>query len=467
MNGLALATLATQRRALARRSVSALELAEEHLARIERLEPYLNAFTLVDPDRVRRAARAADRALARGDRAPLRGIPIALKDIVDERGLPNTAGSALRLREVPRRDATAVARLRAAGAVFIGRTNLHEFAAGTTNANATFGQARNPHDPGRIPGGSSGGSAAAVAAGLAAAALGTDTAGSIRIPAALCGVVGLKPTYGRVSRAGVVALAWSLDHVGPLARTVADAATLLAVMAGADPRDPTASDEPLRLGRGAVRGLTFSLGDPYFTTELDGAVAAALARARRLLRAAGLGETRTRIPLVRDSGAIQYLIARPESTAVHLLDLAPARATLIGADVRARLALGHEIGAVDYLQAQRARALLAAEIDAALRIADVLVVPTTAAGALPIGATHAVVAGRRQSQREILVRFTSPFNLTGHPALALPAGLDRNGLPVSLQIVGRPYDEATVLRVGAALERALDMDFVPAIARTA
>ena len=226
-----------------------------------------------------------------------------------------------------------------------------------------------------------------------------------------------------------------------------------------------ASDEPLHLTRGTVRGLSFSLGDPYFTTELDEAVAAALARARRLLRAAGLRETRTRIPLARDSGAIQYLIARPESTAVHLLDLAPARAALIGADVRARLALGHEIGAVDYLQAQRARALLAAEVDAALRTADVLVVPTTAAGALPIGATHAVVAGRRQSQREIFVRFTSPFNLTGHPALALPAGVDRNGLPVSLQIVGRPYDETTVLRVGAALERALDLDVVPAIAR--
>ncbi|MSQ37807.1 MAG: Asp-tRNA(Asn)/Glu-tRNA(Gln) amidotransferase subunit GatA [Chloroflexi bacterium] len=468
MSGLALASLTAQRRALARRTVSALELAEEHLVRIERLEPYLNAFILLDPDRVRRAARAADRALARGDAAPLRGIPIALKDIADERGLPNTAGSALRLKVVPTRDATVVARLRAAGAVFVGRTNLHEFAAGTTNANATFGQARNPHDPGRIPGGSSGGSAAAVAAGLAAGALGTDTAGSIRIPAALCGVVGLKPTYGRVSRAGVVPLSWSLDHVGPLARTVADVATLLAVMAGTDPRDPTTTAAPLRLGRGGpVRGLRFSFTDPYFHRDIDPSIVSALRHVRYLLIDAGLREVKTRIPMVAESGSIQYLVARCESTAVHLLDLVPARAARIGEEVRARLALGRDISAVDYLQAQRARALLVAETDAALEQSDVLIVPTTATGAIPIGATHAVVAGRRQSQRELLVRFTAPFNLSGHPALAIPIGVDGNGLPISLQVVGRAYDEATVLRVGAAIETALGLDLVPALARTA
>ncbi|MDO8506044.1 MAG: amidase, partial [Candidatus Limnocylindria bacterium] len=440
---------------------------EEHLARIQRLEPYQNAFTRRDPDRVRRAARAADRALAPGDDAPLRGIPIALKDIADERGLPNTAGSALRIKVVPTRDATAVARLRAAGAVFVGRTNLHEFAAGTTNANATFGQTRNPHDPGRIPGGSSGGSAAAVAAGLAAGALGTDTAGSIRIPAALCGVVGLKATYGRVSRAGVVPLSWSLDHVGPLARTVADVATLLAVMAGTDPRDPTTTAAPLRLGHGPVRGLRFSFADPYFHRDIDTSIVTALRQVRRALIDAGLREVRTRIPMVRESGSIQFLVARCESTAVHLLDLIPARAARIGPDVRARLEIGRDISAVDYLQAQRARSLLVAETDAALETSDVLIVPTTATGAIPIGATHAVVAGRLQSQRELLVRFTAPFNLSGHPALAIPVGVDRHGLPISLQVVGRAYDEATVLRVGAAIEAALDLDLVPAIARAA
>ena len=467
VSGLALASLAAQRRALARRTVSALELANEHLDRIERLEPYLNAFTLYDPDRVRRSARAADRELARGDDAPLRGVPIALKDIIDERGLPNTAGSALRLRVVPTRDATAVARLRAAGAVFVGRTNLHEFAAGTTNANATFGQARNPHDPGRIPGGSSGGSAAAVAAGLAAGAVGTDTAGSIRIPAALCGVVGLKPTYGRISRAGVVPLSWSLDHVGPLARTVADVGTLLAVMAGIDPRDPSTTAEPLRVGRGRVRGLRFSFADPYFHNDVDPSIATALRAVRRALLGAGLREVRTRIPMVVESGSMQFLIGRAESAAVHLEDFVPARAARIGPDVLARLTLGRDIGAVDYLQAQRARSLLMAETYAALEVSDVLIVPTTAAGAIPIGATHAVVGGRRQSQRELFVRFTSPFNLTGNPALAIPIGFDRAGLPISAQVVGRAYDEATVLRVGAAIEAALALDLVPAIARIA
>lgn len=455
------ATIAEQRRALARRALSAVELAELHLERIRDFEPRVNAFTRIDPDAVLRAARAADRALARGEHAPLLGIPLVVKDIIDERGVPNTAGSALRLDAVALTDATVVTRLRSAGALLIGRTNLHEFAAGATNENETFGQTRNPHDPTRIPGGSSGGTAAAVAAGFATAGLGTDTAGSIRCPAALCGIVGLKPTYGRVSRAGVVPLSWSLDHVGPMARTVGDAATLLRIIAGSDPRDPTTADVPLGPAVRVVRRLRFSTGDPALYADVAPAVRRAVAGARRALRELGLTRVRTRIPLAAVASALQYVIGRAETAAVHLEDLAPARVRYISDDVRGRVELGLGISAVDYLQAQRARTLLRDEVDAALRTADVLVLPTTAAPAPRIGTKAARVAGRRQNLRELLIRLTLPFNLTGHPALALPAGVDEHGLPVSVQIVGRPYDEATVLAVGAALERALALTLRP------
>lgn len=465
---LALLPLTELRRMLRRREIGALELADQHLARIDALDPEVNAFVRVDGTAVRAAARAADRAIARGRTAPMLGLPIAIKDIFDERGVANTAGSAVRLRAIARADATVVARLRAAGAVFVGRTNLHEFAAGTTNENRTFGQTRNPWDPARIPGGSSGGSAAAVSVGMAAAALGTDTAGSVRIPAACCGVVGLKPTYGRVSRAGVVPLAWSLDHVGPITRTVRDAAALLEVIAGHDARDRGSSDAPVaRYERGVgriVRGLRFSSGDAYFGRDLDPAVRAAVSRANAICAAAGMAPVRTRIPGASTSGAVQFLVARPESTAAHEEEIRSPRARLIGSDVRARLRLGLRITAVDYLQAQRARALLAAEIDGALHQADVLIVPTIAAAAIRIGADGERVGGRWRSQREILVRFCAPFNLSGHPSLALPAGFDRRGLPVSLQIVGRYFEEALVLRVAAMLERELALDLVPALA---
>ncbi|MFN2520493.1 MAG: amidase [Candidatus Limnocylindria bacterium] len=466
--GLTLAPLTQLRRMLLRREIGALELADAHLDRIAALDPRLNAFVRVDRAEVRRAARSADRRLARGSTAALLGVPIAIKDIFDERGLANTAGSALRLRAIARTDATAVARLRAAGAVFVGRTNLHEFAAGTTNDNTTFGQTRNPWDPARIPGGSSGGSAAAVSSGMAAAALGTDTAGSVRIPAACCGVVGLKPTYGRVSRAGVVPLAWSLDHVGPLARTVRDAAALLDAIAGYDALDPATSDAPTSryeraVGR-SVRGLRFSAGDAYFASALDPAVRAALRRAREICAAAGMMRVRTSIPGAATSGAVQFLVARPESSAAHEDEIRSPRAREIASDVRARLRLGLRISAVDYLQAQRARAALAAQVDEALRQADVLIIPTTAAAAIPIGADSERIAGRWRSEREILVRFCAPFNLSGHPSLALPAGFDRRGLPVSLQVVGPYFGEALVVRVAAMLERELALDLVPSLA---
>ncbi|MBM4420254.1 MAG: amidase, partial [Chloroflexi bacterium] len=327
------------------------------------------------------------------------------------------------------------------------------------------GPTRNPHDPDRIPGGSSGGSAAALAAFLAAGALGSDTAGSIRVPSALCGVVGLKPTYGRVSRAGAAPLAWSLDHVGPMARRVADVAALLRVMAGPDPRDPSAADAPLRLAGRPLRSLRFSLGDPYFHEDVDPSVRAAIGRARAALARAGAEEVRTRIPLARESGAFQMLVSRPETTAAHLEDLVPGRFKRIGNEVRERIALGLKIGAVDYVQALRGRAALAAEVEAALDRADLLLVPVTAAAAIPIGAQGAPVAGRMQSVRELLIRFCSAFNLSGHPALALPAGVDARGLPVAVQLVGRYYDEGTLLRAGAALEEALGPGPIPALAR--
>ncbi|HEY8492029.1 MAG TPA: amidase [Dehalococcoidia bacterium] len=437
--------------ALRRRELSPVDLTEAVLDRVRRLDGVLNAYITVTEEAALAQARAAEREIAAGTyRGPLHGIPLAYKDLFATRGVRTTAGSRLLAGWVPDYDAEAVARLHAAGAVMLGKLNLHEFAYGVTTANPHYGPCRNPWDTTRSPGGSSGGSGAAVAAGLALGALGTDTGGSIRIPAALCGVVGLKPTYGRVSRHGVVPLAWSLDHVGPLARTVEDAALLLAAVAGFDPKDPAAADAPVpdyaAALAGDARGLRAGVLGGHFTAGADPEVLAALAAAVQTLEGCGVRTDGAELDHAGDALTAATCIMFSEASAYHERDLRE-RPEDYGPDVRARLELGELYRATDYLRAQRARTVFVQEVLALLDRFDVLVAPATPVPAPPI-------EGGDPAAR--LVQYTSPFNLAGLPAVSVPCGFTAAGLPVGMMLVGRPFEEATVLRAAAAYQGATD-----------
>jgi len=441
---------------LRRRSLSPVELTRAYLERIQRQDRDLLAYITVLSAEALAAAAAAEEEIARGHyRGPLHGIPIALKDLVLTRGIRTTCGSRILRDWVPDADATVAARLTEAGAVLLGKLNMHEFAYGPTGVNPHYGTPRNPWDPQRMPGGSSSGSAVAVAAGLCAGALGTDTGGSIRIPATLCGLVGLKPTYGRVSRAGVIPLAWSLDHVGPMTRTVTDAALLLQVLAGRDPADPSTADVPVpdyrRAMQEEVRGLRLGLPKHLFFERLDPEVRGAVHAAARSLE--GLGASIQEVPLsrIQHAGPASFAIIAAEATAYHEHYL-KTRAAEYGADVRARLMTGQFILAGHYLKAQRARQIIRADVDAALQQVDALLFPTTPIAAPPLDAREVTVDGHTEDVRGWLIRCTRPINVTGHPALSVPCGLTAGGLPIGLQLVGRHFDEATLLRMAHAFE---------------
>ncbi|MBI5709782.1 MAG: amidase [Candidatus Eisenbacteria bacterium] len=441
-------------RRIARGEVSPVEVVGELLGRIERLDPGLGSYLLVTGARALDEARAAGTEIAaRGARGPLHGVPVALKDLFDTAGVRTTAGSKILADRVPARDAAVVERLRAAGVVLLGKLAMHEFAYGTTTTSPHRGACRNPWDRARVPGGSSGGSGAALAAGLAHLSLGTDTGGSIRIPASACGVVGLKPTFGRVSRRGVIPLAWSLDHVGPMARTVEDAALLLNAIAGPDPEDPWCADVPAGdftrdLERGA-RGLTIGVPERYFFEGLEPDVAAAVRAAVATLGQEGARRTAAEMPHVTEAHTALHAILAAEAGAYHAPWLR-TRAEDYGEDVRRALELGHFIPAVEYVNARRMQQIVREEFVAALREADVLVAPSLPRTPPAIGEPMSREPGRAWN------RLMTPANLTGLPAISLPCGFDRAGLPVGLQIIGRPFDEATVLRAARAFERATD-----------
>ena len=435
------------------------ELTEACLGRIERLDGRLRAFITVDADRAREVARRRATEARAGRRiGPLHGIPLAYKDLFAIRGLSASCGTQTDEYFIAEREATAVSRLEAAGAVTLGTLNMSELATGPFGDNAHRGDVQNPWRPGHVAGGSSSGSGAAVAAGLAFAALGTDTGGSIRLPAACCGIVGLKPTYGRVSRAGVMPLSWSLDHVGPMARTVRDAATLLAVIAGPDPYDATTSGRPVpdyaaRLDQ-SIAGLRIGVPENFYWDGIDAEVEAAGREAVRLLGELGARVTDLPLPDPRILVDISNLIARCESAAVHGR-LVREQPHALQPAVRARLEIGLQVTASDYLQATRLRARLTrAFIREVFGGVDVLVMPTIpepapALAAVKAGTTDEVV--RRMGR---FSRLTRPWNGLGLPALSLPCGVSAAGLPVGLQVVGRPFDEATVLRAGHAYEQA-------------
>jgi aspartyl-tRNA(Asn)/glutamyl-tRNA(Gln) amidotransferase subunit A len=450
-------SLAEAAEQIRRRALSATELTRGYLERIARRDGELRAYLTVLDSEALAAAAAADREIAGGSyRGPLHGIPIALKDLVMTRGVRTTCGGRILKDWVPEADATVAMRLGEAGAILLGKLNMHEFAYGPTGVNAVYGTPRNPWDGARMPGGSSSGSGVAVAAALAAGALGTDTGGSIRIPAAFCGIVGLKPTYGRVSRAGVIPLAWSLDHVGPMTRTVTDAALMLQVLAGRDAADPSTATRPVpdyqaALQGGDLRGVRLGIPRDFFFAHLEPEIREAVQATAERLEGQGAALEEVRLPHISLAGAASFAIMRAEATAYHEPYLR-TRPGDYGADVRGRLMTGQFLPATQYLKGQRARQVLRAEVDAALARVHALLAPAAPLPAPPLDVREVAVEGVTQDVRLWITRYTAPFNVTGHPVLAVPCGLTAGGLPIGLQIIGRHFEEGTILRIGRAVE---------------
>jgi aspartyl-tRNA(Asn)/glutamyl-tRNA(Gln) amidotransferase subunit A len=443
-----------------RKEVSPVELVDAHLQRIERLDRRLNSFVTVVGDEARAAARHAERAIHRGEAlGPLHGLPIGLKDLYFTRGLRTTMGSKIMADFVPDFDAGVVDRLRQAGAVVIGKQQMHEFALGGTSENPHWGPARNPWDPERMTGGSSGGGGSAVAAGLCIAALGTDTGGSIRIPSSLCGVVGAKPTFGRVSRYGVFPLSWSMDTAGPLTRSVRDAAILLRTIAGHDSRDPSSAELPTedfeRALGDEIRGVRIGIPQQYFFDDLDPEVESAVHRAARLCEQLGAIVESVSIPVFEQAMAIFSPILLAEAATIHLDNLR-LRPTDFDPEVRARLEMGALTPAPAYLQAQRARSLYNRKIGEAMERFDLLLTPTTPTPAPRIEEKVVAVGGKSEPPLSLLPRLTRPFNLCGLPTVSVPCGFTFGGLPIGLQLTGRIYDDSTVLRAAHVYEQATE-----------
>ena len=458
---------------------TAVEVCEESLARIERHDGALNAFLYVDREGALEAARRVDEARAKGEPlGPLAGVTIAIKDNLCTRGVPTTCASKILEGWRPPYDADSVERLRAAGAVLVGKTNLDEFAMGSSTENSAFGPVKNPWDLSRVPGGSSGGSAAAVAAGLSQASLGSDTGGSVRQPGAFCGVTAVKPTYGRVSRYGLIAFASSLDQVGPFTKSVRDAARLMEVIAGHDPRDATslerevpryeaACDEPAKgLRVGVVRSQVEAVEDAEVRAAMDATLDA--------LRDAGATLVDVELPHAKYAVSVYYLVATAEASSnlarfdgvryglrVSRDDLVEmveeTRAQGFGPEVKRRIMLGTyalSAGYYDayYLKAQKVRTLIRRDYDAAFEVCDVVLSPTTPTPAFEFGArTHDPLA------MYLADIFTLPPSLAGLPAFSTPCGLTKGGLPVGVQLTGRPFDEATLFRASAAIEARLGL----------
>ena len=445
-------------RLLRRREISSVELVDAALARIERWSPELNVFLTILADQARSQAKRAERELRRGGaRGPLHGVPVSLKDNFWTRGIRTTAGSKILADFVPEKDSDAAAALAHAGAILLGKTNLHEFAYGITGENPHYGSSRNPWVPARISGGSSGGSAVAVATGMGFASLGTDTGGSIRIPSALCGIVGFKPTYGLVSNEGVVPLGVSFDHVGPLARSVTDACIVLEAIAGKYPRGET---RPSYRSLRKNRPRRFRLGWPkdFFFERVNPEIEAALEAAAKNFETLGVRIEQVPLPHLTDSIDRASNLVVAEASYYHESQrYFPSRSEDYGADVRGHLEWGHNLRAVEYLAGIDARRLVQADFDAALEKVDAIIAPTSPIPAPPIGTSQVRVAGERETTvRAELLRMTRPSNLTGMPAISVPCGFTRDGLPIGMQLIGPRWGEARLLAIALAYEDATD-----------
>lgn len=449
-------------RLVAAKEVSPVEIVQAYLARVVALNGGLHAYLHVMEGEAMEAARRAEAAVLAGDPlGPLHGVPIGLKDLVNVKGQPTTGGSTILRGVLAGDDATVARRLQAAGAIVLGKLNLHEFAFGPEGLNEHYGHARNPWDATehRIAGGSSSGSAVAVAAALCTGALGTDTGGSVRIPASLCGITGLKPTYGRVSRAGVLALSWSMDHVGPMARSARDCAAMLGAMGGYDPADPTTSVLPVpdytAALTGDVKGLRVGLLRGFFRDGVDREVLAAVEAAARTLEAQGARVDEVELATIDHVPAASFAIIASEALAYHA-EWLRTRAGDYQRDVADRLRMGAFITGAQYVRAQQARVLIRRDVEAALASRDVLLAPTTPIPATPVGAAETTIGGAPADVRSSLIRFTRPFNMSGSPTCSLGCGFTAAGLPIGLQVIGRAFDEATVLRVADAYQRHTD-----------
>ncbi|HKD69993.1 MAG TPA: Asp-tRNA(Asn)/Glu-tRNA(Gln) amidotransferase subunit GatA [Candidatus Binataceae bacterium] len=467
-------TIADARDLLRRRELSAVELTRACLERIRAVEPRLNSFITVCEPEALAQARDADRRLAAGEASALCGIPLAIKDIYATKGIRTTCASRILENFVPTYDATVIARLRAEGAIFVGKANLDEFAMGSSTENSAFGPTRNPYDLERVAGGSSGGSAAAVSADECLGSLGTDTGGSIREPAAFCGVVGIKPTYSRVSRFGVIAYASSLDQVGPFGKTVRDAAVLMRSLAGSDPADSTCSTRPVpdyeQALSGEVKGLRIGVPKEFFVEGMQPEVEEAVRAALESYESMGAAIIEVSLPHTDYAIAAYYLIATAEASANlerydgiryglrtetdNLLDLyRKSRARGFGAEVKRRIMLGTfalSTGYYDayYLKAQKVRTLIKRDFEQAFEGCDLIVTPTAPTTAFKLGEKMA-----DPLQMYLSDIFTISVNLAGLPGMALPCGYDGKGMPIGLQLIGPAFGEEVVLRAGDAYER--------------
>jgi aspartyl-tRNA(Asn)/glutamyl-tRNA(Gln) amidotransferase subunit A len=437
---------------ISNKTVSPVALTEMMLGRIGRIDPQLLSYVTVLNDEALKSAEVAEKEIAGGKyRGPLHGVPIAIKDIYNTKGVRTTACSKVREHYIPDDDCTVVRKCREAGAVILGKVTTHEFAFGFDSH-----PTKNAWKLDHIPSGSSGGSGAAIAAGLCFAATGSDTGGSIRAPAAANGIAGIKPTYGRVSKAGVAVLSWSLDHAGPMARTVRDLAILLNTMAGQDPLDPHSKDVAVpdytAALTGDIRGVRLGIPTNYFSEDVQPEIADAVAKAIEHLESLGAKVVPVEIAELDSVLDCMLAIAMSEAATYHQSSL---RATpeLFGDETRLLLEAGEMMPATTYINAQRARAAIKASFRNALRDVDVLVTPTQPSTALKIGQTVSRIGSREESVFGVSARFCAPFNMSGLPAASVPCGMSKEKLPIGLQIIGKPFDEAIVLKVADAYER--------------
>jgi len=445
--------------ALRARTVSSRELTEECLRQIEAGNPHWNAFLTVTGEQALAAADRADGELAAGiDKGPLHGIPIALKDVFSTKGIRTTCGSLLFKDHVPDFDCAVAERLAAAGSVMVGKTHMHELAYGVTSNNPHFGPVRNPWNGDCVPGGSSGGSGAAVTTGMAFLAMGSDTGGSIRVPGAFCNTVGLKPTYGRVSRYGVMPLDFSLDHMGPLTRTVRDAAICLHTLAGRDERDETSShatvDSYVPAEGVSIRGVKIGVPSNFYFDQVEPDVNAAVRKMIQLAAGLGAHAEVVTVPDIPSLNAIGRVILLSEASAVF--ERFSDRRDEFGADVRVLFDQGMLIPATDYVNAQRLRRQFR---DAFLRLfdsIDLLVTPTTPTVAKRIGQNSIMVGGQEEDFRLATTRLVRGINVLGFPAISIPCGFDGDRMPIGLQLIAKPFDERRLLAAAAALEDATD-----------
>ena len=440
------------------REISPVEVINACLSRIEETEPTLNSFITLLPDQAREAAHRAENEIARGNyRGPLHGIPVGLKDLFNTAGVKTTSGTRIYDDFVPAEDCTVATKFGQAGAILLGKLNMHPLAFGPTGENGDYGHMHNPWNPERITGGSSGGSGSAAAAGQCTITMGSDTGGSVRIPAALCGIVGLKPTYGRVSRAGLTPLSWCLDHPGPMVRTVEDAALTMNVIAGHDPRDHATQDVPVpdytTALTGDIRGLRIGVVKEYFETEIDPAVVALTQQAIAVLGELGAEIVEVSLPLYEYAQPISNAILSAEATAAHH-DILLSDGDKLYPQVRERLEEGLFISAAEYLRAQQARQVFCQQVAGLLENVDLLAGPVEPVTAPQILERRIEIGGEALPAVPMLTKYTRVYNITGSPAISVPCGFAPDGLPAGLHLAGRNFDELTVLRAAYAYQQA-------------